>query len=130
MILTELPTELQEKIIGNINDDTRINLVCTLWNEICKKEIIKDLRFPCICNTNIWNAMKCKSRKHQCICLTDKDSIHYAFRCRAATNHPCICSNGTPNHSTVCKAIKHKCICFKDIYHRKRCKANIHFTEI
>ena len=129
MILTDLPYEIQEKIIINIKDDTRLNLVCTLWNEICKKQIIKDLRFPCICNNNIWNAMKCKSTKHICICLTDKDSIHYALRCRAL-EHPCICSNGTPNHSTTCRAITHNCICNIDYYHRMRCRATFHIVNL
>ena len=46
MILTELPTELQEKILVNITDNTKLNLVCSLWNEICKKEVIRNLRFP------------------------------------------------------------------------------------
>ena len=50
MILTELPTELQEKILVNITDNTKLNLVCSLWNEICKKEVIRNLRFSCICN--------------------------------------------------------------------------------
>ena len=60
MIITEFPIELQEKILGNVKDNTRLNLVCTLWNEICKKDIIKDLRVPCICNKSVFHAMKCK----------------------------------------------------------------------
>ena len=129
MIITALPYEIQEKIMVNIKDDTRLNLVCTLWNEICKKQIIKDLRFQCICNTNIWNAMKCKSTKHHCICLNDLDSIHYALKCRAL-EHPCICSNGTSNHSTTCRSIIHNCICDIDMYHRMRCRTTLHITNL
>mgnify|MGYP003992410505 FL=1 len=125
MILTEFPIELQEKILGNVKDNTRLNLVCLLWNEICKKDIIKDLRVPCICNKSVFHAMKCKSRNHPCICLNDKESIHYALKCRAL-EHPCICSNGTPNHSTTCRAITHNCICNIDNYHKMRCKAIEH----
>lgn len=128
MILTELPIEIQEKILVNVIDNTKLNLVCSLWNELCKRDIIKDKRFPCICNLSVFHAIKCKSRKHVCICLNDIDSIHYALRCRA-TEHPCICSNGTPNHSTTCRSKIHNCICNIDEYHRMRCKSTFHLTN-
>jgi hypothetical protein len=39
MDIQSLPVELQEKILVNITIDTKIELVCKLWNEICKKEV-------------------------------------------------------------------------------------------
>jgi hypothetical protein len=49
MDIQSLPVEIQEKILVNITTDTKIELVCKLWNEICKKEVIKKIRFSCIC---------------------------------------------------------------------------------
>ena len=40
MDIQRLPVELQEKILVNVAIDTKIELVCKLWNEICKKHPI------------------------------------------------------------------------------------------
>ena len=122
MIITELPIEIQEKIIIKVNDNTKLNLVCILWNQICKKNVIKNRRFPCICSLSLFHAIRCTASEHPCICLTDIDSIHYALKCKAS-EHPCICNNGTLNHPTTCRAINHVCICQKSTHHMFRCRS-------
>ena len=110
MDIQSLPVELHEKILVNINDDTKIELVCKLWNEICKKEVIKKIRFPCICS-ELWPGYlePCKSKIHRCIC---KKSPHHAKACRAK-NHPCICQDDrdSVHHALMCRGENHPCIC-------------------
>ena len=129
MNILELPIELQEKIITNINNDTKLNLVCSLWNDICKKKIVKVLREPCVCLISPGYAMICKSINHPCICMEDKDSAHCAWRCRADT-HPCTCRNGCANHPTTCRADTHLCICDMSDIHRSRCKSSFHSINL
>ena len=49
MNIISLPIEIQERILINVNEETKIELVCRLWNEICKKEVIVNRRFGCVC---------------------------------------------------------------------------------
>ena len=110
MDIQRLPVELQEKILVNVTIDTKIELVCRLWNEICKKERIKKIRVPCICS-NLWpgDLNPCKSKIHRCIC---KKSPHHAKACRA-NNHPCICQDDrdSVHHALMCRGENHPCIC-------------------
>jgi len=129
MNITQLPIEIQELIIVNINDDTKLNLVCSLWNEICKKETIKLSGLNCICKLSLWYIIKCKSKIHHCICNIDKESVHYALRCRA-TSHPCICKNGELNHVTTCRANTHLCVCNIDMHFTTRCRSSKHITYL
>jgi len=129
MNITELPTEVQELIIVNVDENIKLNLVCFLWNEICKKKVIKLRRSNCICKISLYHVFECPSKIHQCICNLDKESIHYAFRCKAKT-HPCICKNGTPNHVTTCRANKHMCVCNMGKHFRNRCKSSKHIVYL
>jgi hypothetical protein len=127
MNILSLPVELQEKILVNIPHETKIELVCHLWNKICKKEVIVNRRFSCICLELRLTAGpfdKCKSSRHKCICNL---SVHYARVCRA-TNHPCICKNG-PHHAKYCKGTNHPCICKDDpdsVHHALMCRGENH----
>ena len=109
MNILSLPIEIQEKILVNINEETKIELVCRLWNDICKKEVIVNRRFQCVCLEVCFSPKsikQCKSKRHKCIC---NYSVHHAIVCKA-TNHPCICKNGV-HHALLCRAEKHPCIC-------------------
>ena len=126
MDIQSLPVEIQEKILVNVTIDTKIELVCKLWNEICKKEVIKKIRVPCICS-NLWPGYlkPCKSKIHRCIC---KKSPHHAKACRAK-NHPCICQDDreSVHHALMCRGENHPCICNQysnfvlNCRHRGRC---------
>jgi len=109
MSILSLPIELQERILVNIADDTKIELVCQLWNEICKKKIIHNLRFPCICLTSPHHAVVCKSIEHICIC---KEGPHHAMACNVL-EHPCICLDDpdSVHHALRCRGDNHPCIC-------------------
>ena len=127
MNILSLPVELQEKILVNIPHETKIELVCHLWNKICKKEVIVNRRFSCICLELQLTAGpfdECKSSRHKCICNL---SVHHARVCRA-TYHPCICKNG-PHHAKYCKAMTHPCICKDDpdsVHHALMCRGVNH----
>ena len=127
MNILSLPVELQEKILVNIPHETKIELVCHLWNEICKKEVIVNRRFSCICLEVCLSPRsfdQCKSSRHKCICNL---SVHYARVCRA-TNHPCICKN-SPHHAKYCKGTSHPCICKDDpdsVHHALMCRGENH----
>ena len=127
MNILSLPVELQEKILVNIPHETKIELVCHLWNEICKKEVIVNRRFSCICLEVCLSPRsfdQCKSKRHKCICNL---SVHRARVCRA-TNHPCICKNG-PHYAKYCKATTHPCICKDDpdsVHHALMCRGVNH----
>ena len=127
MNILSLPVELQEKILVKISDETKIELVCHLWNEICKKEVIVNQRFHCNCLELRLTAGpfdQCKSKRHKCICNL---SVHHAGVCRA-TNHPCICKHG-PHHAKYCKSTTHPCICKDDpdsVHHALMCRGENH----
>lgn len=127
MNILSLPTEIQEKILVNINEETKIELVCRLWNNICKKEVIVNRRFQCVCLEVCFSPKsikQCKSKRHKCIC---NYSVHHAIVCKA-TNHPCICKNG-PHHAKFCKGTSHPCICLDDrdsVHHALMCRGENH----
>ena len=127
MNIISLPIEIQERILINVNEETKIELVCHLWNEICKKEVIVNQRFHCICLELPLTAGpfdQCKSKRHKCICNL---SVHHARVCRA-TNHPCICKHG-PHHAKYCKGTTHPCICKDDpdsVHHALMCRGENH----
>ena len=127
MNILSLPIEIQERILININEETKIELVCHLWNEICKKEVIVNQRFHCNCLELRLTAGpfdQCKSKRHKCICNL---SVHHAGVCRA-TNHPCICKHG-PHHAKYCKSTTHPCICKDDpdsVHHALMCRGGNH----
>ena len=127
MNILSLPVELQEKILVNIPHETKIELVCHLWNEICKKEVIVNQRFHCNCLELRLTAGpfdQCKSKRHKCICNL---SVHHSRVCRA-TNYPCICKN-SPHHAKYCKGTSHPCICKDDpdsVHHALMCRGINH----
>ena len=85
MNILELPTEVQENILSNVDKETRLQLVCKLWNEICKKKYVSKMRPICLCDTKF--IFKCPTTMHKCICnLGTYSTIH----CKARV-HPCVC---------------------------------------
>ena len=112
MNILSLPTEIQEKILVNINEETKIELVCRLWNNICKKEVIVNRRFQCVCLEVCFSPKsikQCKSKRHKCIC---KNGPHHAKFCKG-TSHPCICldDRDSVHHALMCRGENHPCIC-------------------
>lgn len=117
-LIQSLPNELLEIIFINIKKttDTKIELVCKRWNQICLNPIIYSLRIPCLCSS--YNN-ECNAVIHKCICLKGP---YHALHCRSST-HPCICNKG-PNNAYRCKSKIHQCICLKGILNIIQCKNN------
>ena len=86
MNILSLPVELQENILVNIPHETKIELVCRLWNEICKKEVIVNRRFSCICLELCLTLVHLISvnLRHKCICNL---SVHHAKGERQQITH-------------------------------------------
>tara|TARA_B110000305_G_C19071765_1_gene461993 strand:- start:158 stop:559 length:402 start_codon:yes stop_codon:yes gene_type:complete len=121
--ILDLPIEIQENILVNIDTNTKLESVCLLWNEICKKNVIKNVRIPCVCTKSPHHAMVCNGMGHPCICI---GSPHHALRCRGI-NHPCICIGGT-HHAWRCRWINHPCIYNGNLNYDLNCKSPNHIN--
>lgn len=95
----------------------------------------KDTRRPvCRCNffftAQFWlkhknRFPKCRHNVHKCICASkvfdpNKNAIYGFDRCKARTNHICICKNNVD----ACKSANHVCICRVNKF--AECKSDTH----
>ena len=81
--IIDLPIEIQENILVNIDTNTKLESVCLLWNEICKKNVIKNVRIPCVCTKSPHHAMVCNGMGHPCIY---NGNLNYDLNCKSP-NH-------------------------------------------
>ena len=136
MNIIELPIEIQENIIIHVDKQTQIQLVCKLWNEICKKKPISNKRDDCTCLDNVY---KCTTFFHKCICpMGSFSSIncrgHYhkcvcnisALNCKYKGEHPCICKNSARSAGFCRYSGEHPCICHRGRLNIKNCRATKH----
>ena len=84
MNIIELPIEIQEKILSNVDKETCLHLVCSLWNKICKKIYVSIKRPICLCDTKF--IFKCPTVSHKCIC---NSGTYSTIHCKGKV-HPCV----------------------------------------
>jgi len=125
MHINNFPIEILEKIFTYINYDTRLELVCSLWNNICIQKFMIKYRISCKCHLNPYSKNKCKSYYHECICMI---TPNHTLIC-IAKNHQCVCNlisiiNSnilSPNYITNCKSKNHPCVCHLGVHFRLNC---------
>ena len=128
MNINNLPIEILKNIFIYLNYETRLELVCKLWNNICKQKYMINYRKKCTCHLNPYSKNKCSSYYHECICMI---TPHHAMAC-IATNHYCVCNlisiinNNimSPNYITNCKSKNHPCVCHLGNHFRQNCNYN------
>ena len=126
MKINDLPIEILENIFIYLNYETKLELVCKLWYNICKKKYIKNYRKKCTCHLNPYSKIKCTSNHHECICMITPNHTKICI----ARKHYCVCnlisimnSNiSNPNYISNCKSLKHPCVCHLGNYFRENCK--------
>ena len=129
MELNNFPIEILEHIFTFINSNTKLELVCKKWNNICKNNYMINYRIPCTCHLNPYLKKKCTSKHHECICTI---TPYHTIIC-AANKHICVCNYisilnnnrlNNPGYTENCKSDKHPCICHLGNYFKNNCKNN------
>ena len=126
MNINDLPIEILQKIFTYINYETRIELVCKLWNDICNTNYMINFRKKCTCHLTPYSNNKCIAHYHECVCMI---TPHHTIICLSEI-HQCVCNlvsiiNSnimSPNYIMNCKSSNHPCVCHLGGHFRQNCK--------